>query len=105
MAATTTSIFLLAAAAAVLVAAQGAFGAQLRSLRDIKFPKSLEACMELHSEAKRRARMTEQQHGHYHEPIAAAPTAPYRPTAALSTPNTAILPSDFGADRGSLIGV
>lgn len=54
--------------------------------------------MELHSEAKRRARMTEQQHGHYHEPIAAAPTAPYRPTAALSTPNTAILPSDFGAD-------
>lgn len=96
-------------AAIFLVAsmAQGAWGAnvdeqlhQLRSLRDIPFPKTVEDGLAFHIEVMRRSRRIEKLNGHYRQNIAAKRKA--RPAAypLLSdvNANTPISPVDFGAD-------
>ena len=79
---------------------------ELRSLRDIPFPRTVDAGIALQAEAMRRSRRTERLNGHFRK-VAAAPApgmAVSRSrrsttnTRAINHANTAISPVDFGAD-------
>lgn len=73
----------------------------MRSLRDIPFPRTLEAATALHSEAMRRSRANERRHGHLQPKTVAQPVDRVSPAGLLVSAVAAgspIVPADFGAD-------